>query len=119
MALHPQCPCSKASLAELNDVLESQLGPVTVHYLRAGKPADASELKRFGVQVSGEVLVYDSDGVLQFHGGITGARGHVGPNAGSREVQRALGRLHHEGIKETPVFGCSLGTTRGSVENPQ
>jgi hypothetical protein len=36
---------------------------------------------------SGETVVYDAAGKLRFHGGITGARGHIGDNAGCSAIE--------------------------------
>jgi hypothetical protein len=69
---------------------------------------DGAEAHRFAVATSGEVIVYTTDGRLQFSGGITGSRGHEGDNAGKSAV---LEFLNHGGSKyeTTPVYGCSIG----------
>ena len=61
----------------------------------------------FGAFTSGQVLLYDARrGALRFAGGITGARGHEGANAGRDALQSVL----DEGAAKAraPVFGCSL-----------
>lgn len=131
IALHPQCPCSRATVAELSRLLAHVASPPAVHVLfvapatvdeawvksglwaaAAALPGvdvrrdDGREARRFGARVSGQVMAYDRDGRLQFSGGITGARGHEGDNAGRTAVAAALaGRPHRT---QTFVFGCLL-----------
>jgi hypothetical protein len=61
----------------------------------------------FGASTSGHVVAYDREGRLMFSGGITGARGHVGDNAGRRDLITAL-RDDHDDSHEHPIFGCGL-----------
>jgi hypothetical protein len=68
---------------------------------------DGREAQRFNSTTSGQVVLYDTAGRLLFSGGITGARGHAGDNAGRSAIVALLNR----GVaahKETPVFGCAL-----------
>lgn len=133
MFVHPHCTCSRASLIELRGLLE-QLGTSLDAYIVFLKPAgtddewehtglwqsastipalvsvidrDGAEAARFGVQTSGDVRMYDADGALAYSGGITGARGHVGDNAGLRGLIAAL-EGHGELDTRQPVFGCSF-----------
>lgn len=133
---HPQCPCTRATLGEL-EILMAQAREkfsVRVWFI---KPADAPEdwrdtalwrkasaipgvtvghdedmveARRFGAKTSGQVLLYDRDGKLLFQGGITGARGHAGDNAG-RSALVALSERRFAREVETPVFGCPLFST--------
>jgi hypothetical protein len=133
MLVHPHCPCSKASLFELQHVMTRCHGLVTAHVLflnpeKLREPwgrtylwdmADAipgtqaladnagREAARFGAKTSGHVLLYDPSGTLVFSGGITGARGHEGDNPG-REAVIALASTHASRSATTPVFGCPL-----------
>jgi hypothetical protein len=130
---HPQCPCTRASMAELAEILaRAELRPKTyVLFLRpagfadgwektdlwqraAALPGatlvrddDGVEARRFGAETSGQTLLYDSRGTLIFSGGITGARGQVGDNAGQAALIDLLSRSgrDHSG---TSVFGCPL-----------
>jgi hypothetical protein len=64
-----------------------------------------TEHRRFGARVSGEVYLFQTDGQLVFHGGITAGRGHAGDNLGRSAVESFL----REGVlppETTPVFGC-------------
>jgi hypothetical protein len=135
IALHPRCPCSRASVAELERILALAPTPVCVHVL-AYEPAsaapddqwrdtdlvrrvrripgvfiwadvDATEARRFGARTSGDVLLYGPDGTLLFHGGLTSARGHEGESA-AHEALGPLLRGEKCERSETPVFGCPL-----------
>jgi len=68
---------------------------------------DGVEARRFGVATSGSTLLYDAAGNLLFLGGITGARGHSGDNAGMSAVLAGI-RTGCADPDQTPVFGCSL-----------
>jgi hypothetical protein len=132
---HPNCPCTRATLAELDRLLAHADGATDVHVvLWQPDPTDAApvetsladlaaavprvqvqwdaggeEAARFGVATSGEVLLYDGTDRLRFAGGITGARGHEGDNAGSDAL---LGQLTTDAqdSASAPVFGCELGS---------
>jgi hypothetical protein len=130
---HPCCPCTRASLAELEQIVTRCPGSVTAHVvflkpqsfpdargptglLRAARAIPGvqvfedeagDEAARFGAVTSGHVVLYDRAGRLVFSGGITGGRGHQGDNAGRRAV---IGLLTGElaGPAPTDVFGCPL-----------
>jgi hypothetical protein len=66
-----------------------------------------TESTRFGALTSGHAVVYSAEGKLQFSGGLTSTRGHVGPSAGSVALE---GLLHGEaGVDRfTPTYGCEM-----------
>lgn len=133
--LHPQCVCSRATLYELEQVLSSVARRPAIYaliYRPASEPeswahtdlwmaADAIDgidvrpdvdgrvAAGFGAKVSGTALLFAPDGGRLFDGGLTGARGHVGPNPGASALAHLL-----TGDAATPiasrVFGCLLGT---------
>ena len=130
---HPQCTCTRASLAELAEVLGRTRTPPKTYVLFL-KPSqffdgwektdlwqtasslpnvtvlrddDGEEANRFGAVTSGQTLLYTADGELVFSGGITGARGHAGDNAG-RAALIALLDHKEPSRRATSVFGCSL-----------
>lgn len=131
--MHPKCPCSRATLAELARIVEENHGGLAVcvefvtpaaasadwndtwsHRRAAAMPgvriaADPSgvEARRFGVETSGHVLVYDPRGNLAFSGGITRARGHEGANLGRSAVACLAAGATPE-VRQTRVFGCPL-----------
>ncbi|MBI4717715.1 MAG: hypothetical protein HY763_07930 [Planctomycetes bacterium] len=131
--LHPSCPCSRATVEELSRLL-TQVGrevAATVVMVRPDgfEPGDehtavwhsvarlpgvalvvdpgGGEARRFGAATSGCTLLYDAEGRLVFHGGITAARGHEGDNAGKSAILSWLSGAAAE-PQETPVFGCPL-----------
>jgi hypothetical protein len=140
MLAHPHCPCTRASVGELSELMAHAIGKVNAYVLFVKPPGvgadwddtdlrrtaaaipgvtvltdeDGIEAARFGAETSGHTLVFDRDGTLVFSGGITAARGHAGDNAGESAV---LAALNQEPLprNRTPVFGCSL-TKRASME---
>ncbi len=130
---HPQCSCTTASIGELAEALaRADVKPKT--YVVFLKPSsmpngweqtdlwtaaealpnatiirddDGREAERFASVTSGQTLVYDATGALIFNGGITGARGHAGDNAGRSAI---VDLLNHRSpaTAATKVFGCSL-----------
>ncbi len=133
MFAHPQCPCSRASVAELDRILaRAQDAPVDPYVLfvapasapdswteselwreaaaipgvRVVRDGDAVETNRFGAATSGQVLLYDAAGQLVFRGGITPGRGHQGDGAAADEL---VNLLRGSGRPATAaVYGCSL-----------
>jgi hypothetical protein len=134
---HPQCTCTRASLAELAEVLGRASKPPKTYvlFLRPSqffegweksdlwrtasalpnvtvlRDDDGVEAERFGAVTSGQTLLYDANGELIFSGGITGARGHAGDNAGRRAIL-ALLEKKEPSRRATSVFGCSLFSRR-------
>jgi hypothetical protein len=144
--LHPHCPCSRASLAELAQIMSRCVGRVSAHALllsptqlpkgwgesaierdlaelpdvHTWQDKGGSEARRFGVATSGHVLLYDARGRLTFSGGITSARGHQGDNYGRAAVLALI--MGQEGDRAgNPVFGCPLATPQPLVieESPR
>lgn len=133
MIVHAQCPCSRASVGELALVMAHVQGIADAHvmfYTPAGVSLDwhqsdlwsaaaripgvqvrvdegALEQRLFGVATSGHTFLYDKHGALQFSGGITGARGHSGDNAGRTAILSLLRGIASD-RQSTFVFGCSL-----------
>ncbi|HEX7604290.1 MAG TPA: hypothetical protein VF316_21880 [Polyangiaceae bacterium] len=133
MAAHPLCPCTRASLDELNVIMNRFQGKVTAYVLfihpagtdatwdaastraRAGEipglvaltDLDGVESARFHLSVSGQIALYDANGKLVYSGGITGSRGHAGDNAGRELVSTWLEQGSAAGDHQ-PVYGCGL-----------
>ncbi len=126
MFAHPECPCSRASLAELERVLARAPAGASATVVFMGSSAsglveraraieglaihhdhDGSETARFGAASSGHVLGYDAEGRLQFTGGVTPSRGHEGATE-ARAVLLALLRNEPGEGAELPVYGCGL-----------
>ncbi len=132
MALHPRCPCSRASVSELGRILSRAPNACEVCillYKPAGEPdawvegplpdevrlqggsiridADGSMAGRLGATTSGQVMLYDAAGLLCFEGGITASRGHRGDSLGGGVLTRLL-RGETTDKSGSPVFGCSI-----------
>ncbi len=135
--IHPQCPCSRASLSELNHLMAlcPNRAAVWVFFLKppgctqawvrtnlwrqaAALPGvrvcvddNGETARRFGAATSGEALLYSPHGRLLYHGGLTGARGHEGDNAGLSDVAALLERpdvWNTAKPAQEPVYGCPL-----------
>lgn len=134
MLVHPHCSCSRASVKELQAVLDK--APRTVQpYVLVYRPheyaagweqtdvytsakrlprttvlvdLDGREAKRFGGFTSGQTFLYDDRGRLRFEGGITSLRGHAGINTGRTGIIN-IARTQN-GNATHPVFGCAIST---------
>jgi hypothetical protein len=142
MAAHPQCPCTRASVAELAQLMAHVQGKVRAYVLfyspresgadwqntdlrrtAAQIPGvtvlsdiDGAEAERFGAETSGHTFVFDPSGRLLFNGGITASRGHSGDNAGESAIVSLIND-HTSKRSQTFVFGCSLkNPTREGVK---
>jgi len=133
MLAHPLCDCTRASVAEFAELMARAATQPKAYILfieptgirrdwektelwRAARAIPGVTVLRdsgsveadiFGVETSGQTLLYDVDGRLLFSGGTTGARGHVGDNEGRATI---LALLDHEDPQKSAssVFGCSL-----------
>jgi hypothetical protein len=137
MLVHPQCPCSRASIEELSRLMTHCTGKVHTAVLfvqPAGAPegweksglwSDAAaipgvtlmtdeegrESERGGAATSGQAILYSADGRLLFSGGITESRGHCGDNAGESAIDALVSSraiAGGAGNACTPVYGCPL-----------
>lgn len=131
--LHPHCPCSRATLAELERLLARAPAHAATRVVLAWDGAcepdwdarglreraaalgiaevaldpGALEARRFGATTSGEVLLYAADGTLAFQGGITPSRGHEGESVGRQALAELLhGREPRR--RRAPAYGCAL-----------
>ena len=132
VALHPMCPCTLNTLAELERlqaiardehriiflVFRGESGidgwndtPVLrfASRLRLSRfiPDPNAELtSSLEIEASGGVVALDHDGTMRFRGGITSGRSCSVDNPGSAAVASLLHGESIEGRLETPVFGC-------------
>ncbi|HEX8776435.1 MAG TPA: hypothetical protein VF735_22890 [Pyrinomonadaceae bacterium] len=139
---HPHCPCTRASIGELALLMAHSQGHLTAYVLflkpegfseqweqtdlwqsAASIPGvhvlvddEGIEARRFHATTSGQATLYDADGRLLFSGGITGARGHSGDNAGRSAVESILNRGAAD-RSETFVFGCPLFDENSECRN--
>lgn len=133
MFVHPKCPCSRASLSEVESILR-QCNSSVMAYVCFVKDADqlpewahsdlwrtATEIREaavvcdgngdesrlFSATTSGHTLLYDANGRLIFSGGITAARGHFGANQGSGTLRSSIQQSGTDS-STSPIFGCEL-----------
>lgn len=131
--LHPKCSCSHATVNLYRDAISFATLPVQTQFVffcpknegddwvmdrlwNSAKPIPSSsrlidrageEAKRFNINTSGHVLVYDREGILVFGGGITTRRGHEGTSLGSETLRKIVqGKPFHK--LALPVFGCPI-----------
>ena len=143
MFAHPRCPCTQASLGELERLVANCRGQLSVQMWFVKPPGtDADwtnsalwhravaipgvtahcdengiEAQRFHAETSGHTMLYDPRGNLLFQGGITSARGHEGDNLGRSAVESILQHKLFRLVR-TPVYGCSLLPTQNSQPQP-
>jgi hypothetical protein len=128
--VHPQCPCSRATLEELASIMvlgrqvEGRvylLEPAGTQWERTDIYETATRIpgvrvlsdpngaiaQQFGARTSGQSVLYNAAGRLVFSGGITAGRGHVGANDG---LEAVLALLNGDPPRHrtSPVFGCAL-----------
>ena len=134
--IHPGCPCTRASLEQLDRVL-TQVRDVEIDVrmfffrpLNAQHGFAGSEFeeraermpgvqviddpggvmaRRFGVRTSGHALFFEKDGEIVFDGGLTGSRGHSGDNSNSAMLRDLI--LQRDPADEDsvrPVYGCAI-----------
>ena len=143
MLTHPQCPCTRASIEELDKLMAHCQGRVNA-YVVLMKPhgfaddwvetdlwrhalripgvrvlvdEDGTEAHHFRAATSGQVILYGTDGRLLFSGGITGSRGHVGDNAGESAIE-SLVNTGTANDDHSTVFGCPLFNPDSECRNP-
>jgi hypothetical protein len=133
VALHPRCPCSRATVAELEELMRScgdRLESHVFFYAPEGAGAEwadtdlwdsaasipgvtvwcdggGAEGRHFGAVTSGHAVLYSAGGELIFCGGLTPARGQTGDNT-DRGAILAHVRGKESGVERAAVFGCPL-----------
>jgi hypothetical protein len=144
MLVHPRCSCTRASIGELAELMaRARVRPkayvlflkppgfaddweksplwhnaAAIPHVTVVRDDDGLEASRFGAATSGQTMLYDAAGPLLFSGGITGARGHAGDNAGRAAI---LALLHRETIGQTGslVFGCPLFASNNQCQSQE
>ena len=147
--MHPRCPCTRASVRELERTLARASLPGSRQpdlIVVAALPPDAGsewrdtdtlrsaaklpraetfwdtsgiESSRFGVTTSGTIKLFDPSGQLLYSGGITMSRGHEGDSAGGDRLCAALTGTSPVPADSTPVFGCQLYVERSSTNGAE
>lgn len=137
---HPHCPCSAATIGELERLLpylkekvDIRIAFIQPHdrgvdwvkgdlWSRASAipgveviiDRDGKEADLFDARTSGHTYLYDAGGKLVFSGGITPSRGHMGDSLGRKTILSWLETGVYP-LEKTKVFGCSLRSA--DVEN--
>jgi len=137
--LHPGCPCSRASVRELERVIsrcDHKVGVKVYMFDPNPKPGNWQDLglgesaatlanvqvlkdengriaQNYGVRTSGQVMLYSPKGGLVFSGGLTSARGHEGDTAGQDAIVDYVINRKLPEVRTAPVFGCSFGFDGG------
>jgi len=141
LTLHPQCPCSRATVNNLAGLIASHPAKAACYVLMvrpAGEPDQWEHTSlwdsaaaipgttvltdvagkwsaRLGALTSGETFVFDPAGRLLFSGGITESRGHEGYSTGLAALQAILDGGQPQ-QQHTPVFGCALGVAQPTTQ---
>jgi hypothetical protein len=144
MLAHPHCPCTRASVGELALIMAHAQGRLSAFVLflkpdgfaaaweqtelwqSASKipgvkvivDGDGTEARFFHAATSGQTILYDSQGRLLFHGGITSSRGHSGDNPGRSAIVSLVNAEIPERT-ETIVFGCPLFSPTSECRVPE
>ncbi|MEM7478928.1 MAG: hypothetical protein AAF483_28430 [Planctomycetota bacterium] len=137
--LHPKCPCSRATVRELQRILVDKDTPRTEAIIYIPKQAstadqswfrtdlivsaskvstvrwdvDGALAKEFGALTSGHTLLFDAQGKRVFSGGVTSGRGHEGESPGKLALMEILSGSKKSG--EYPVFGCPIVAEQGDI----
>ena len=133
MLAHPNCPCTRASIAELEIIMSNLHGRVFAFVLfskpganeaeirnaalwqkaaaipdvRVAFDNQAAEASQFDAEVSGQTMLYNPQGDLVFSGGLTSTRGNQGANEGADAIIRIV-RSGATQLHGAPLFGCAL-----------
>jgi len=133
MFVHPQCPCTRASIIELGKLITNYKNRLKAYVLLFSPKSvpsgwdrtalrnsaqsipgvivlsdiDGIEASRFHSVTSGQTMIYNPHGQLLFSGGITAARGQEGDNPSLNSAKLALD-IQSSKTRKTLVFGCSL-----------
>ncbi len=132
MAIHPRCPCTRSSIAELARLSTRLRGRVSIRALIWAPDAPAVDwaptdlvasvaripnvevapdrggrmAARLGLATSGHVALFGPSGALEFVGGLTPSRGHEGDSFGREQILAYFDGEAH--AARGPVFGCAL-----------
>lgn len=139
---HPHCSCTRATIGELALLMARVRNRVTATVVFVRPPGvpekweetglwrdaqqipgvrvmndpEGKEAALFGAVASGQTMLCNPGGKLQFSGGITAGRGHSGDNTGRSTIVALITRGKSE-LSETPVYGCSLANPETRAEN--
>ena len=132
MFVHPKCPCTSASLSELDRIVRRATRRVQVEVVAVGvSPSDIDDIEssslafarmipgavvraetpgegeRLGAGTSGHLAAFDAMNCELFRGGITRARAHYGNSQGGCAVSEII-QGASPSLRSRPVYGCQL-----------
>lgn len=140
--VHPHCPCTRATVAELDRLVARCRGRLAVHVVLRDTddaPCEGTSLfehvrripgvathvdrgataRAFAAATSGAAVLYGVDGTLRFSGGLTRSRGHEGDSEGAAIVLAAAERPgERTQPATTEVFGCPLCDPKDAGDSP-
>lgn len=134
--LLPKCPCSRATLGELENLMPKLIQKAKVQVIfsvpegatayenewndtelvRKAKSIpgvavtidnNGNETRTFSAKTSGQTFLYNSKGDLLFQGGITASRGHMGDSLGKTAILNLVNGTSNS-VSKSAVFGCAL-----------
>jgi hypothetical protein len=142
LAVHPECPCTAASLEQLERLLaqnpdriqtivlfwtdQGEFSAPAVRQSRYWKrlaalphvtlvpDSDGATAASLGAVVSGSLVAFDAEGRARFHGGLTASRGHAGSSRGLEFLQAIVEGKASPDVCSAPAFGCELQEASGS-----
>lgn len=132
---HPECPCTRATLRELERILVGARGALAARVYFSAEAArlqtaqdsqlmaearaiegldveldlDGVLARTMDVHTSGQTLMFSPEGRLEFAGGITRSRGHEGVNESEAAIAAILAGTE-PAFRRAPVFGCPIST---------
>jgi len=138
--MHPYCPCSRATLDNLSRLLVRIHDKVQIYILffNSGKFSpnwvhsdtwnEAAQLpgvqifvdrdgriaQQFHATISGQILLYGTNGHKLFDGGITPSRGHSGDSKGSSMIESLILKQTQPSFRSIAVFGCPIRHIHGA-----
>ena len=132
IAVHPQCPCTHATVSELERLLGQHGNSMEciayvfcpgsdfsfaetllverirrMPFTKIEHDIDGTQASKYFLDTSGECILFDESGQPCFRGGLTYSRGHEGYNAGSQSIAMLVSG-ERTSLIETPVYGCSI-----------
>lgn len=132
VTLHPRCPCSRATVSELNKLMTRLVDRLDVYVLFVHDAEDSSWVDsdlyvaagripgvqtrgdragrisaRLRASTSGSALLFDGRGEHRFSGGLTPGRGHEGDSVGAQQIVRLVEGEAPRAARSA-VYGCEL-----------
>jgi len=125
--LHPQCPCTLASNFEIQRILQREYPDLNIlTIIRTNDTTISSPIggdilydangylsRTLGINTSGHVILYNSEGNAIYSGGVTPSRGHRGNSFGGHSLRQLLSKNPNNDQSENNTttyftYGCKL-----------